>query len=211
MQEKLTLEEACKKYEPIVHKFAGQARQNTVCSYDDLVQEGRMAIVTAYRTHDPSKSSLTTWTYIIVRDAIREYQKQHLPALSGGAHLYSLMKKVGDNPTVEDITALGVRKDTAIALKNAKESYSSADFDELSGIIGQDDAYDQETESFQWKQHLNDEEIFIVERYFGFNCPQMNMGEIGEEMGRSRKSVGYALNKALVKLRKTANIEDFAP
>lgn len=210
MQE-ITLEEALVKYEPIVRKFAGQARQNNVCSYDDLVQEGRMAIVTAYRTHDPEKSSLTTWTYINVRDAIREYQKQHLPALSGGAHLYSLMQKVGENPTVDDIMALGIRKDTAVALKNAKESYSTADFDELSGIIGKDDAYDDDTESFQWRQHLDEDEIFIVDRYFGFSGEKLNMGEIGDIMGRSRKSVGYALSKALVKLRKTARIEDFAP
>ena len=49
----LTVDEALVKYEPMVHRIVSGASTSVVCTYDDLAQEGRMAIVVARITTPP--------------------------------------------------------------------------------------------------------------------------------------------------------------
>ena len=209
--EGITLEEALKKYEPMVHRFVNTAHTNHVCGKEDLIQEGRMAIVIAFQNYDPTKkATLTTWVYHMIKDAILEYQKQHLSILSGGAYLQSILRKAGHDASIEEIMEFGVSKKTALAATYIRESFSTVDYDELATMVGDDDVEHNALESFNWKDYLTEPEIFAVGNYFGFNGGRMTMGEIGERMGRSRKSVSYLINKALVKLRKVDGVEDFA-
>ena len=209
--EGITLEEALKKYEPMVHRFVNTAHTNHVCSKEDLLQEGRMAIVIAFQNYDPTKkATLTTWVYHMIKDAIIEYQKQHLSILSGGSYLQSILRKAGQDASVEEIMEFGVSKKTALAAAYLKESFSTVDYDELATMVGATGVDNRAIESLNWRQYLTDTEIFAVGNYFGFNGCRMTMGEIGEKLGRSRKSVSYLINRALVKLRKVDGIEDFA-
>ena len=209
--EGITLEEALKKYEPMVHRFVNTAHTNHVCSKDDLCQEGRMAIVVAFRNYDPSKgASLTTWTYHMIKDAILEYQKQHLSVLSGGAYLQSILRKAGQDASVEEIMEFGVSKKTALAATYVKESYSTVDYDELATVVGDDGIERCELEAFDWQSHLSKPEIYAVGNFFGFNGKRMTMSEIGQRMGKSRKAVSYMINKALVKLKHVDGIADYA-
>lgn len=209
--EGITLEEAMVKYEPMVHRFANAARTNHVCSKEDLCQEGRMAIVIAFQNFDPSKgASLTTWTYHMVKDAILEYQKQHLSVLSGGAYLQSILRKAGQDASIEEIMEFGVSKKTALSATYIKDSFSTADFEELSSVIGDDGVVSASLDSFDWRPHLNDAEAFAIGNFFGFNGPRMTMQEIGEAMGKSRKAVSYMINKAINKLKRVDGIEEYA-
>lgn len=209
--EGITLEEALKKYEPMVHRFVNTAHTNHVCSKDDLCQEGRMAIVIAFQNFDPNKgASLTTWTYHMIKDAILEYQKQHLSVLSGGAYLQSVLRKAGHDASVEEIMEYGVSKRTALAASYVKESFSTADYDELSTLVGDDGFEACALDSFDWKSYLTEAEIFAVGNFYGFNGDRMTMQEIGEKLGKSRKSVSYMINKALNKLKRVPGIEEYA-
>lgn len=209
--EGITLEEALKKYEPMVHRFVNTAHTNHVCSKEDLCQEGRMAIVIAFQNFDPEKNAtLTTWVYHMIKSAILEYQKHNLSILSGGAYLQGILRKAGQDASVEEIMEFGVSKKTAIAARYIRESFSTVDYDDLSTMIGADDVEHNSLEAFDWKKYLTESEVFAVGNYFGFNGSRMTMGEIGEKMGRSRKSVSYLINRALVKLRRVEGIEDFA-
>ena len=77
----MTIDEVVECYENMVHKIAHSMTLNTVCSYEDYVQEGRMAIVAAYTAYNPDKgASFTTYVYHMIKDAMLEYQKQHLVA-----------------------------------------------------------------------------------------------------------------------------------
>lgn len=207
----ITLEEALKKYEPMVHRFANAAKTNHVCSRDDLCQEGRLAIVIAYRNYDPEKgASLTTWTYHMIKDSILEYQKQHLSILSGGAYLQGVLRKAGHDASIEEIMEFGVSKKTALASTYVRDSFSTVDYDELASMVGSSDVEPNDFESLNWKAYLTEPEIFAISNFFGFNGPRMTMQEIGKLMNKSRKSVSYMINKALVKLKHIDNIELYA-
>ena len=209
--EGITLEEALQKYEPMVHRFVKTAHTNHVCSKDDLCQEGRMAIVIAFQNFDPEKgASLTTWTYHMIKDAILEYQKQHLSVLSGGAYLQGILRKAGKDASVEEIMEYGVSKQTALAAHYVKESFSTADYDELSMLVGDEGIEASMLEAFDWQSHLNESEIFAIGNFFGFNGPRMTMQEIGDKLGKSRKAVSYMINKAINKLKRVPGIEEYA-
>ena len=209
--EGITLEEALKKYEPMVHRFANTARTNHVCSIDDLCQEGRLAIVVAFRNFDPAKgATLTTWTYHMVKDAILEYQKQHLSILSGGAYLQSILRKAGYDASIEEIMEFGVSKKTALAATYMKDSFATVDYDELANVVGSSGVEKCPLESFDWRSYLSKAEAFAVGSFYGFNGRRMTMVEIGKILGKSRKSVSYMINRALVKLRHVDGIEMYA-
>lgn len=208
--EGLTLEQCVAKYEPMVHKFANSASMNSVCSNEDLCQEGRMAVVLAFQLYDESnKASLTTWVYHMVKDAILEYQKQNLSVLSGGAYLHNILRKVGQNATVEQIMEHGVSKKTALAAEYLKSSYVAEDYSELQSVIGDQEVDSKSVESFPWREQLSEEEAFAVGHFYGFFSPRMNMKDIATALGKSRKSISYMINKAIARLRHMPGIEDY--
>ena len=209
--EGLTVDDALEKYEPMVQKSVNGANMNYVCNREDLVQEGRMAVVLAFQSYDPEKgASLTTWTYHRIKDAVAEYQKQNLSVLSGGAYLQNALKKVGPDATIDELVESGVSRKTALAVTRFKDSFATADFDELENMIGADGVRSQTVESFNWQDYLTEPEIFAVGHYFGFNGEHMTMREIGKHLGKSRKAVSYMINKAIVKLRHVPGIEAYA-
>ena len=209
--EGMTLDEVVKKYEPLVHRFANTAQTNSVCNREDLEQEGRMALVIAFQTFDPNKgANFNTWSYHLVKDAIIEYQKQHLSVLSGGSYLQNVLRKAGRDASIEEIVSFGVSKKTAIAATYVKSSFSTVDYDELATVVGSSGLEKFDENSFDWKAHLTDEEIFVVGNYFGFSDEGLTMKEMGHRLNKSRKAISYMLNRALVKLSHAPGIEDYA-
>ena len=209
--EGLTVDDALVKYEPMVQKSVNGANTNYVCNREDLVQEGRMAVVLAFQSYNPEKgATLTTWTYHRIKDAVAEYQKRHLSVLSGGAYLQNALKKIGHDATVEELVAGGVGKKTALAASRLKDSFATADIYELENMIGSDGVSCSQLEAFNWQDYLNKQEIFAISHYFGLNEEKMSMKEIGQHLGKSRKSVSYMINKAIVKLRHAPGIEAYA-
>ena len=209
--EGLTIEQALKKYEPMVNRFVKMANTNNVCSKEDLVQEGRMAIVVAFNYFDPEKgASLTTWTYHMIKDAIIEYQKHNLSVFGrSGAYLRNILRKVGQDATVEEIMEFGISKKTALASTYMKNSFTTVDYDGLESLI-EGKPFEVSATFLDWEKYLTKEEAFAVGNYYGFGEQKMTMHEIGQELGKSRKAVSYMINKALVKLRKVPGIEEYA-
>lgn len=209
--EGITVEEALKKYEPMVHYFVNQAKTNHVCSKEDLCQEGRTSIVVAFRNFDSEQgASLTTWMYHMIKSSIIEYQKKHLSILSGGAYLQTILRKAGKDASIEEIMEFGVSKKTAMAATYVQKSYDSVDYSALEPVIGEDCFETTHLESLPWRKCLNKTEIFAIENYYGFNGERRTMKEIGKELGKSRKAVSYMINKALVKIRHLEGIADYA-
>jgi RNA polymerase sigma factor (sigma-70 family) len=198
------------QYDKMVHKFVREAATNAVCDPEDLYQEGRLAIIKAYDSYDDSKeASFNTWAYHCVKDAILEYQKQHLGFLSGGAYLYGAMKKAGKDATIEDLMELGLSKKTALVstyfnMKPAQygECFNMADPKQKAQL--------EELETFKldYRKYLTEKEIFAIEHYFGLRyADAITMEEIGKHLGKSRKAVSYLINQAIVKLRHINGIE----
>ncbi len=207
----LTVDEALVKYEPMVHRIVSGASTSVVCTYDDLAQEGRMAIVVAFQNYDPSKgASLTTWMYCMIKDAIAEYQKQNLSILSGGSYLQNVLRKAGQDATTEEIMEFGVSKKTAMAATQLKNSFAAADYDSLETYLGAEDMDHTSLDALDWRSCLTPTEQYVVGNYYGFNGQRQTMTEIGKALGKSRKSISYMLNKAIVKIRHIPGIEEYA-
>ena len=209
--EGITVEQALKKYEPMVNRFVNSVHTNHVCSKEDLIQEGRMAIVVAFNYFDEEKgASLTTWTYHMIKDAIIEYQKHHLSVLSGGAYLQNVLRKAGQDASVEEIMEFGVSKKTALASIYMKNSFSTVDYDELESLI-EGKPFEEVSTFLDWEKYLTKEEAFAIGSYFGFgDQKRLTKTEIGNVLGKSRKAASDIINKALVKLRKIPGIEEYA-
>ena len=198
VEESITLEEAVDKYEHMVYDLVKYRPVTPVCSYEDMIQEGRMAIVDAYNTYDPSYGAkLGTWVWRRIQNALAEFQKKNLMCLSGGAAVYQKIKNQ-DNPN--DLVAQRLR-----------EAFCAKNLDDLTQVVGAEDVEHDSFAKFDWRSYLNEEEIFVVEHSFGFNGGEtLGLREIGVLMGgKSRKAVDYILGKAIVKLRHIPGIEDF--
>ena len=200
------------QYDKLVHKFVREAATNAVCDPEDLYQEARMAIIQAYDSYDDENgASFSTHVYHNVKYAILEYQKQHLGFLSGGHYLYHAMKEAGEDATIEDLMELGLSKKTALAstyfkLKPAQygECFNMADPKAAAQL--------KEIEAFKldYRKYLTEKEVFAIEHYFGLRyADAITMEEIGERLGKSRKSVSYLINQALVKLRHVEDVEEY--
>ena len=59
-------------------------------------------------------------------------------------------------------------------------------------------------------KYLTDQEMSIIENYFGFKEQKLTMTNMGLIMGKSRKSMSYAINKTLMKIRHIPGIEEYA-
>ena len=206
----MSLEQALEKYEPMIHRFLKSAKTNTACTYEDLCQEGRMAIITAYKTYDPSKgASFTTWAYHMIRDSLIEYQKQNLSLLSGGQYLHNVLKKAGEDATVEQIMSFGVSEKTARQAQILKNSYSTAPLEDLVNYISCEEDVTETVEHLDWRSVLDPLEQKIISDLFGFDGPRKSLQDIAKDLHISRKSASYHKEIALSKLRHMPGIEAY--
>lgn len=193
-----TAEEAIEKYKDMVYRLVQNRPTTAVCTYDDLVQEGMLAIVNAFQTYDPKfGAGLQTWTYRRIRDSLAQYQKENLLSLSGGASQYQKMKNSGEETPQDAVT------------KRLVDSFTTANLDEIANVIGDENVRLESSFELPWRQYLEPDEITVLELLYGFRGPTYSLPEIGQRMGRSRKSVDYIKNKALQKLKNMEGIEDF--
>lgn len=196
-----TPEEALEKYEEMVYRLVKAYPNCTVCSTEDMVQEGRCAIVDAFNTYDPTyNAQLGTWTYRRIKDALANFFKKNSRCLSGGATLYQKIKnrEVCDNAVAQRL----------------KESFITQDIDELVNVVGDEDVQMESARGFggfNWREYLTEDEIAVVEYKFGFRGDgPLRPKEIGQRMGgRSAKAIEYIWHQALPKLQCIPGIEDF--
>lgn len=60
----MTIEEACKMLEPMIHKIARKYSQQNLSLYEDLVSEGHLAVCENFKNFDPAKgASISTFMY----------------------------------------------------------------------------------------------------------------------------------------------------
>ena len=211
--EGMTIDDAVQKYERMVYKVVNSANTNAVCNAEDLIQEGYMAIVEAFNTYDPEKgTAFSTWVYRYITGAILDYQKIHLNTLAGGAYLQSVMRKAGPDATPEDLIALGCRKETAYASTYINENFAAADYEALEELICDGDSmFDKMAlKLFDWRKHLTEEEVFVLESYYGFNGESIPQTEIAKVLGKHRRTVGDIIQRALMKLRRNPDVVDYA-
>lgn len=209
----LTIEEILVKFEPMVHKIVNSAKTNAVCNTEDMVQEGRIAIIKAFHDYDVDrKNAFSTVAHRYITTAIVDYQKKHLSVLSGGSYLQEMIKKAGPDATKEDLLAMGLRQNTVHAASYIKDSFTTVEYDALYNTpVIEDDFIDRlALEFFNWRQYLDEREIFVVENHFGFNGEALPSTVIGRSLGVHRKTVINILNRALNKIRHAPDISDYA-
>lgn len=207
----LTLEAALEQYEPMVHHFANAANTNYVCNKEDLEQEGRMAIIKAFETYDPGKGTcFTTWVQHHIKGAILDFQKHNLSCLSGGCYLQQVMRDLGPEATLEDYQKRNMRTNTIQAMGYINNTFAVSNYDELEIVSDNAINLDFTFQLVDWRSYLSEEEIYIVENYYGFNGEPQTFEVIGEHIGVSRKTASNKLKAALNKLRKIPGIEYYA-
>lgn len=229
----MTMDEAVEHYEKMVHKFANLMTTNTVCSYEDYVQEGRMAIVNAYISFSPEKgASFSTWVYNMIKGAMLDYQKNHLTFVTGGTYLYQGIKNVEKRHDIHedvgyfsrvddyDVEALVHRlvEEESMSLATARLAYEfrdqafAIDCDVCGAIDHNAKLGVKKTDGLMdlLAKYLTDEEMSIIENYYGFKEQKLTMSNMGAVMGKSRKSMSYAINKTLMKIRHIPGIEEYA-
>lgn len=209
----LTVEEMLVKFEPMIYKVVNSAKTNTVCNAEDMVQEGRLAIFKAFRDYEADrKIAFSTVAHKYITTAIVDYQKKHLSILSGGSYLQEIMKKAGPDATKEDLLAMGLRQNTVHAASYIKDSFATVEYDTLyDSPAVEDDFIDRlALKSFDWRQYLDEREIFVIENHFGFNGEALPSTVIGRILGVHRKTVINILNRALNKIRRAPDIGDYA-
>lgn len=210
--EGLTVEETIAKYERLVHKAVHAAKANTVCSYEDMVQEGFLAIVEAFDRFDEKKGvTFSTYVYTYVHGRILDYQKKHLSVLSGGHYLQGVLRKIGPDVKDDDLRAMKCSEETIQAAKYINQNFSSVGYEEIEYLVSEkDDLRDNILIGFfNWRKYLTDEEILVVEKHFGFGCEAIPNTEISKIIKRSNKSVANTLKRALRKLRQVPGVEDY--
>ena len=86
-----------KQFEPAIFKAAHNATRNNVCCFEDLVQEGRIATLIAYRQFDPNRikgQRLEAYIKRYIRYYMLEYQKNHISSMSHTAYSTQLLRDV---------------------------------------------------------------------------------------------------------------------
>ena len=209
--------EIINQYEGVIHKFVNLAKAqgaiNAVCNEEDLLQEGKLALIKAYLTYDENKSSFSTHVYHCVRDAICEYKKKNLGHLANAGYIIQAHNnaKTWD---VEELMKQGLSKKTALAASvygmkpiNYGEAFNMVDRKATAQLRAIENHYSR----FDYAKYLTEREATIIEHYYGLNgTERLTMEEIGYIFGMSRKAVSYAINRALVKLRHADGIEEYA-
>lgn len=210
--EGMTVEEALVKYERMVHKAVHSAKANTVCSYEDMVQEGFMAIVEAFDKFDERKGvAFSTYVHTYINGRILDYQKKHLSFLSGGHYLQAMLKKAGPDATEADLRAMKLSEESIRAAKYIDQNYITTDLEELEFVAAEngDPSENLAIGFFDWKKYLTEKQAFVVEKYFGFGCVPITKSEIARLTNVSFKTVDATLKDALKKLKKVPGIEDY--
>ena len=206
----LTMEETLIKYEPMIHKLIKKATTNTVCSKEDLVQEGFTAIIKAFNCYDPSKgASFSTWVHHYISGALLDYQKNNLSTLSGGSYLQQILKKAGPAATMEELKVFHLNKSTLQAATYINANYSPADISLYKDkLIDETYQIPFEVEFFDWRQYLKEDEIFIIEKIFGFNEKNecMMKKDLCKILGISKATLNKRLQKIIQKLKETPGI-----
>lgn len=211
------------KYGKFVNKWVGYYRDlhctNAVCDIEDLRQEAYLAAYIAEMTYQKNHNTcLNTWVTLNIKNRVIEYIKQNYHCLSGGAYLVqglrSIKQECGADELPENFIELLVEKGysekTAVAATyfRLRPSQYGEQFDMA------DPKQDLDRLSiwdFNYREHLTEKEIYIIENYYGLNgCEPKHMWEIGKELNASRKSISYQINKIIIKLRKVPGIEEYA-
>lgn len=212
MNQPPTIEDALRQYEGMVKHFVDSAAKNYVCGEEDLMQEGRMAIINAYNTYNPQKgAAFSTWVYKKVRGSILDYQKKNLYSISGGTYLRQAIRDLGDDVSVDKLMQLGISRKTAVLYESVSQMV----------YLQVEDLYDLEDTSFNfehyemlwdiknWRKYLTEKQIAAFELHFGFNSrgEGITILETAKMLDSSYRGTIKLIKAGITKLREMLEVQ----
>ena len=211
------------KYGKFVNKWVGYYRDlhctNAVCDIEDLRQEAYLAAHIAELTYKKDMNTcLNTWVTTNIKNRVIEYIKKNYRCISGGAYLVQGIRNIKRECGIDELPEnyIELLKEKGYSEKTASAAtyidLEPAQYGEQFDMIDpKQDLNKLSLWNLDYRKYLTEQEIYIIENYYGLKgYERRDMYEIGEELGKSRKSISYAIKKALNKLKRVPGIEDYA-
>ena len=155
----------------------------------DLISEGNLGLIKAIQKFDPNKNvkfiSYAVWW---IRNAIQEFIKKRQTCLN--------LEKEEDSLNVS-ATKTGFNYDCEDEYVSKKETVLSDEEDEEKRELHKN----QKIVVEKILSNLNERERFIVEQYYGIDCEEKNLEEIGNDLGITKERVRQIKEQSLKKLR----------
>lgn len=187
--------EVLKQFDGMVKKMAHQWCLEPRASFDDMVSEGNMAVLKAYRNFNPGKGAkLSTYVYHSINHALIAYRKENSFMLHCSTHH---QKKDGERDRARKQEKSSVSLD-----KTLKNGFSVGSMVEASGLSPLENAERKE----EWEllkdamnNVLDDREQCIVKesnKWFGHKT----LEDLGHDLGVSRQRVHQIEQNVFAKL-----------
>ena len=204
----------------------GIDNNHPICEREDLIQEGKLAVIKAYDSYqDDKNASLGTWIHNQIEWAVMEYMKANFTGIHGGQYAHNIARKLknqGIEVNTDTLVEAGLSRRTAVAYLNTCLKPSSAG-GASSGLRRKDDDelmkqpeksyFQKEFEDcfrLEYEKYLDPKESKVLASYYGLcGATPKTMKEIGKDIGKSGKAVSYMIEKSLVKLRHQPGIEAY--
>ena len=206
--------------------------QNQGMSLPDLINEGNLGLIKAAEKFDETRgfkfiSYAVWWIRQSIMQALAEQGRiVRLPLNQVGSvgKINRLLNKFeqenGRRPSVDELSdKTNIPEDKiSDAIKYSGKQVSvdaplaEGDNNSLIDILPNTDSPNTDSglvleslrdEISRALQCLNDREKFVVKNFYGINCPEMTMAEIGMKYGLTRERVRQIKEKAIRKLRHT--------
>lgn len=215
------LEELIKRNIRLVLSIAEKWKGCRFLTYEDLVQEGVVGMITAVKRYDESKGAFTTYAYKWITKAISDACEKSEPIVYEHT-FYHTRKKCSqllsqaemlkiDEGTDEFKTLLLKHNLTETNFKSFKahslttisipDDYEYEDFEMPSA----EEEFIRHEELFALSRalaRLSDREHYIVVSFFGIGDKKKSAVELALELGVSRQRIMQILADALAKLKK---------
>jgi RNA polymerase primary sigma factor len=170
-----------------VFNIAGRYKGNGA-GLSDLISEGNLGLVKAIQKFDPNKNvkfiSYAVWW---VRNSMQEFIKKRQVILNIEKEEDYLNAPVKENMFVDSDDEYITKKE--VVLSNEEDEENQERYKSQRKIVE------------KLLSKLSDRERFIVEQYYGINCKEKNLEEIGSVLGITKERVRQLKQMSLRKLR----------
>ncbi len=204
--------------------------------YMDLIQEGNIGLIKAiskfdYRLGYKFSTYAAYWIKYYMQKAVSEQSTSisipcHLIAVANKIklHINKLEEEFSRPPTLDELeSTLGITKDKIVNILEITRTpvsiyskLSNSDDEETLEYYLEDKESLTPEEAYLEKQKneaiiealssLNERQRYIVENFYGLNCEELNMAEIGRRIDISRERVRQILQASLAKLSTHSSI-----
>ena len=189
--------EVLKQFDGMVKKMAHQWHAEPRASFDDMVSEGNMAVLKAYRNFNPERGvKLSTYVYHSINHALIAYRKENSFLMHCSTHH---QKKEGERDRARKQEKNSISLD-----KTLKSGFSIGSMVQASGLTPEETAERKE----EWEilestmsRILDDREQRIVKesnKWFGHKT----LEDLGHDFGISRQRVHQIEQNVFAKLHR---------